>query len=49
MPLKNLFDYLETGQTLEQFLMDSPAVDRTMAITALEMAREALAADAHPD
>lgn len=48
VPLKNLFDYLERGHTLEQFLMDFPAVDRAKAIAALEMAREALTADAHP-
>ena len=48
VPLKNLFDYLETGETLEQFLLDFPAVDRDKAIAALELAREALDADAHP-
>ena len=47
VPVKNLFDYLEAGDTLEQFLLDFPAVDREKAITALEMAREALGANAH--
>ena len=48
VPLKNLFDYLETGETLDRFLLDFPAVDRTRAITALEIARAALNANAHP-
>ena len=48
VPLKNLFDYLESGETLEQFLLDFPAVDRSKAVAALQMAREALGANAHP-
>ncbi len=48
VPLKNLFDYIESGETLEQFLLDFPAVDRSKAVGALEMAREALDANAHP-
>ena len=46
-PIKNLFDYLEAGETLEQFLFDFPAVDRAKAVAALELARAALDADAH--
>ena len=46
-PVKNLFDYLEAGETLEQFLFDFPAVDRAQAVAALEMARAALDVDAH--
>ena len=42
IPVKNLFDYLEAGDTLDQFLIDFPAVDRAKAIAALEMARAAL-------
>ena len=34
--MKNLFDYLEAGEPLEQFLLDFPAVDRAKAIAALE-------------
>ena len=48
VPVKNLFDYLEAGETLEQFVLDFPAVDRVKAIAALEMARVALDANAHP-
>jgi uncharacterized protein (DUF433 family) len=35
--VKNLFDYLETGETLDQFLLDFPAVERAKAITVIEM------------
>lgn len=48
VPVKNLFDYLEADETLEQFLLDFPSVDRAKAIAALEMAWEALDANAHP-
>lgn len=47
VPMKNLFDYIEGGYTLEQFLEQFPSVSRSQAIAALELAREALAADAH--
>ena len=48
VPLKNLFDYLESGDSLDQFLDDFPSVTRAQAVAALEVAREALTADAHP-
>ncbi len=48
VPLKNLFDCLEAGDSLDQFLRSFPSVTRTQAIAALELARESLAADAHP-
>ncbi|MEO6022037.1 MAG: DUF433 domain-containing protein [Burkholderiales bacterium] len=48
VPVKNLFDYLESGDSLDQFLEDFPSVSREQAVAALELAREALAADAHP-
>jgi len=47
VPVKNLIDYLEAGDTLDDFLQAFPAVSREQAIAALEMAREALTADAH--
>ncbi len=37
VPVENLFDYLETGETLDQFLLDFPAVERTQAIAVMEM------------
>ena len=48
VPVKTLFDYLEAGEAIEAFLMDFPSVSRANAIAALEQARLALAADAHP-
>ncbi|MEK6246174.1 MAG: DUF433 domain-containing protein [Pseudomonadota bacterium] len=48
VPVKNLFDYLEGGYTIEQFLDQFPSVSRDQAIAALELAREVLAPDAHP-
>ena len=48
VPVKNLFDCLEAGDSLDDFLRSFPSVSREQAIAALEMAREALAPDAHP-
>lgn len=48
VPVKNLFDYLEAGDSLDDFLKSFPSVTRDQAIAALELAREALAPDAHP-
>lgn len=48
VPVKNLFDYLEAGDSLEVFLDAFPSVTRDQAVAALEMARKALVADAHP-
>jgi uncharacterized protein (DUF433 family) len=47
VPVKNLIDYLEAGDSLDDFLQAFPAVSREQAIAALEIAKEALAADAH--
>jgi uncharacterized protein (DUF433 family) len=48
VPVKILFDYLEAGDNLEVFLDKFPSVKREQAVSALELAREALTADAHP-
>jgi uncharacterized protein (DUF433 family) len=48
VPVKNLFDYLEAGDSLDHFLASFPSVTREQAVAALELAREALAPDAHP-
>ncbi|MDQ3283919.1 MAG: DUF433 domain-containing protein [Acidobacteriota bacterium] len=42
VPLKNLIDYLEAGDSIEVFLDDFPSVTREQAIAALELAQEAL-------
>jgi uncharacterized protein (DUF433 family) len=36
VPVKNLIDYLSTGETLEEFLEDFPTVRREQAIQFLE-------------
>jgi uncharacterized protein (DUF433 family) len=42
VPVQALFDYLEGGETLEDFLIGFPTVSCEMAIAALEEARELL-------
>ena len=46
VPLRSLFDYLEEGETLDEFLRQFRSVRREQAIALLELARENLAADA---
>jgi len=46
VPLQLLFDSLERGHTLEEFLGGYPTVSRDMAIAALEQAQQLLAAKA---
>jgi uncharacterized protein (DUF433 family) len=46
VPLQLLFDSLERGHTLEQFLEGYPTVSREMAIAALHEARLLLSAKA---
>lgn len=45
--VKNLFDYLASGYSLDVFLDDFPSVSREQAVRALEMAKEALERDAY--
>ena len=40
-----LFDYIETGETLEEFLENFPSVTKRQAIDVLEMARTTLTAE----
>lgn len=47
VPLQNLIDYLEAGDSLDDFLKSFPTVQRKQAVAALELAREALEAGAH--
>jgi uncharacterized protein (DUF433 family) len=42
VPIKNLFDYIEGGETLESFLDGFPPVTREQAISVLEMAEASL-------
>ncbi len=48
VPIQSLFDYLEGGDTLDEFLRQFPSVRREQAVAALGLAREALLADACP-
>ena len=42
VPIKNLFDSLAGGHSLDEFLDDFPSVSRELAIRTLDMAREVL-------
>jgi uncharacterized protein (DUF433 family) len=42
VPFQNLLDYLEAGDTLDQFLEQFPTVTREMTIEALETAKDPL-------
>ncbi len=42
VPIDTLVDYLEGGDTLNEFLDNFPTVSREQAIAALELMREAL-------
>ena len=42
MPVRSLFDYLESNYTLDEFLECFPAVKREMALRVLERSESAL-------
>ncbi len=44
VPVRNLTDYLEAGDSLDEFLADFPSVSRQQAVSVLERAKEALLA-----
>jgi uncharacterized protein (DUF433 family) len=46
VPIQSLFDYLEGGETLDEFLHQFPSVRREQVLAALEMARDSLLAGA---
>src|SRR2546421_11307106 len=45
VPIKNLFDYMEAGYTIDQFLEDFDGVTREQAIALMELARGGLLAE----
>ncbi len=47
VPVRILFEFLETGETLAEFLDEFPSVSRKMAVGVLQEAKHAVA-DAHP-
>ncbi len=40
VPIKNLFDYLETGDNIEVFLEDFEGVSKSQVISVLEMSQK---------
>ena len=48
VPVQSLFDYIEGGDTLDEFLRQFPSVTRDQAVAALEMARDTLLTSARP-
>ena len=42
IPIQNLFDYLEGGDDLSEFLDDFPSVTKEAALAVLEMAKKSL-------
>ena len=49
VPVYNLFDYLEAGDSLDEFIEQFPSVGREQAIAALELAKEAVFGVANSD
>lgn len=45
VPVQNLFDYMEGGDDLTEFLDDFPSVSKEAAIAVLEMARLSLTSE----
>ena len=48
VPVQNLFDYLEEGDSLDVFLKQFPSVTRGQVVAVLEKAKDSLVADARP-
>jgi uncharacterized protein (DUF433 family) len=45
VPIKNLFDYIEGGDDLAEFLDDFPSVTLEAAVAVLEMAKQSLSSE----
>ena len=48
VPVKSLYDYLEAGDSLDEFLESFTSVSRGQAVEALELAREMTEAHVAP-
>lgn len=44
VPIQSFFDYIETGETLEEFLLDFPSVQRQQVFGLLELSQRMLSA-----
>ena len=42
VPIQTLFDYIEGGDSIDEFLDDYPGVSKEMAIQVLQMAKKSL-------
>lgn len=42
VPIKTIFDYIEGGDSLDEFLDDFPSVSKQAALAVLEMAKQTL-------
>jgi uncharacterized protein (DUF433 family) len=49
VPARTLLDYIQAGDSLDEFLEDFPSVTREQAVAALRLANQMLVAHAHPD
>ncbi len=45
VPIQNLFDYIEGGEDLSEFLDDFPSVTKEAAVAVLEMAKKSLTSE----
>ena len=45
VPVQSLFDYIETGETLDEFLDNFPSVTKELAIQVLIMASKTLTSE----
>lgn len=45
VPVQNLFDYIEGGEDLSEFLDDFPSITREAALAVLEMAKKSLTSE----
>jgi len=45
VPIKNLFDFLENGEPLDEFLDNFPSVTKESALIVLEMAKQSITSE----
>ena len=45
VPVKTLFDYVGTGESLDEFLLDFPSVQKNQALEVLQYAGETMLSD----
>ncbi|HEY5392925.1 MAG TPA: DUF433 domain-containing protein [Hanamia sp.] len=45
VPIQALFDYIETGETLNEFLENFPSVEKEFAIQVLQMAGKSITSE----